>query len=69
MKIKYYQRIGKKISEKNRRILIEKLRAAARTCFDKLPNYQCLSDDYDFKNSILTIAWDGDEIAGFAAGR
>lgn len=67
MKIKYYQKLSKKLNEKKRKYLIAELRALGHMCFEELPEYQCFSFDCDFKKHIITIAYDGEKIVGFSS--
>ena len=67
MKIKYYQKLSKKLNEKKRKDLIAELRALGHMCFEELPEYQCFSFDCDFKKHVITIAYDGKKIVGFSS--
>lgn len=58
-KIKFFYRPGKKLPDREKIKLSKELKEIAGTCFENLPDYQCLQEDSDALNDkIITIAYD-----------
>ncbi len=69
LKVEFLYRPGKTLSVEKQKALVRELRDCAATCFDEIPDYQCLrGTKHELDDKAISIAWRPDgKIAGFCS--